>query len=153
MSIITENRRNFRPVRTTCLTKLDNKSLGQLSKEMLQAKSDDEVLKIARQILNANRRNCTAMGNEGNINIIMDYVKSNTSKGDYISFNSIDNEIYSRGDLYYSLDHFYAVANAIPVVLTRLEKEGYLKKKKVARTDVSGRNGATLYTHIYEVIC
>lgn len=131
---ITVNKKNFRTPRTSCLTKVDTKSLSELSQKMSTAINDDEVLRIARRIIRENTRNSRAEGNEGNISIMLNYITSNTSKGDYITKDSVLYGMY-KDEVFSRLDNHYARANAIHVVFARLEKEGYLKCKRMARTN------------------
>ena len=150
---ITVNKKNFRTPRTSCLTKADIKSLSELSQEMSTAINDDTILRIARKIIRENARNDKAENNEKNIDIILNYIIANTSKGDYITFDSVRSEIWELKHLGKCLSGYGARINAIPVAFARLEKEGYLKRKRMASTNKSGHCGSVLYTNVYEVMC
>lgn len=148
---ITFSKKNLRNVRNSCLTKDDVKTVGELSQKMATAKSDYEVIAIAKEIVATSRRNEKALGNEQNINILYDYIMSHTSKGDYITRDSIVSGLFGE-NLFHIFDSDYAFINTIPVVLKRLERDGYIKSKKVARKNSYTKSGRIIYKNVYEVI-
>lgn len=148
---ITFDKKNLRSVRNSCLTKGDVKTVGELSQKMSTAKSDYEVIAIAREIVATSRRKERALGNEQNINILYDYIASHTSGGDYITMDSIIGGLLDDNWLCI-FDNDYAIINAIPVALKRLEKDGYIKPKKVAWRNKFTKSGRTSYKNVYEVI-
>ena len=149
---ITFSKKNLREVRNSCLTKDDVKTVGELSQKMLTAKSDYEVIAIAKEIVATSRRNEIALKNEQNISVLYDYIASHTSKGDYITRDSIVSGLFEE-NLFCTLDNGCAAfINAIPIALRRLERDGYIKPKKVARRNSYTKSGRTIYKNVYEVI-
>lgn len=148
---ITVNKKNLRNIRNSCLTKDDVKTVSELSQKMSMAKSDYEVVAIAKEIVATGGRNERALGNEQNMNILYDYIVSHTSKGDYITRDSIVMGLCENNH-FCICDSRYAIVNAVSVVLRRLEKDGYIKFKKVAKRNHFTKSGKTIYKNVYEVI-
>jgi hypothetical protein len=108
--------------------------------------SEKELVRMARQVLNAASRNETARGNESNITIITNLIISDTESGDIITTESCRELLRNNG-----INHEYATRNAIIYALRDLVKSGYLAEPESMADDVSDRWGRTRYVKAYKV--
>jgi hypothetical protein len=108
--------------------------------------SEKELVRMARQVLNAASRNEVARGNENNITIITNLIISDTESGDVITTESCRELLRNNG-----VNHEYATRNAIIYALRDLVKSGYLAEPESMADDVSDRWGRTRYVKAYKV--
>jgi hypothetical protein len=108
--------------------------------------SEKELVRMARQVLNAASRNEVARGNESNITIITNLIISDTESGDIITTESCRELLRNNG-----INHEYATRNAIIYALRDLVKSGYLAEPESMADDVSDRWGRTRYVKAYKV--
>ena len=113
--------------RQVCLRKKDIKSIREKAEELLNTKSDDDALRIARQIVNLGTRNNKALGNEDNINFYKNVIVEHTTSGDILTTASVETTLYH----FTHVDHTYANGQwAVLAALDDLVNEGYLRRER-----------------------
>lgn len=113
--------------RQVCLRKKDVKSVREKAEELLNVKSDNDTLRIARQIVNLGTRNNKALGNENNINFYKKIIVEHTTSGDVLTTASVEKTLY----YFTHVDQTYANGQwAVLAALDDLVNEGYLKRER-----------------------
>ena len=131
-----------------CLREKDIQSASSIANSYMNNDrvSEGELVRMARQILNAASRNERARGNENNITIITDLIIADTESGDIITTESCRELLRNNG-----IDHKYATRNAIIYALRDLVKSGYLAEPESMASDNCDRWGRTYYVKAYKV--
>lgn len=131
-----------------CLREKDIQSATNIANSYMNNDrvSEGELVRMARQILNAASRNEIARGNENNITIITDLIIADTESGDIITTESCRELLRNNG-----IDHEYATRNAIIYALRDLVKSGYLAEPESMASDNCDRWGRTRYIKAYKV--
>lgn len=131
-----------------CLREKDIQSASSIANSYMNNDrvSEGELVRMARQILNAASRNAIARGNENNITIITDLIIADTESGDIITTESCRELLRNNG-----IDHEYATRNAIIYALRDLVKSGYLAEPESMAIDNCDRWGRTCYVKAYKV--
>ena len=140
---------NLRPVNhDLCLREKDIQSATSIVNSYMNNDrvSEKELVRMARQVLNAASRNETARGNENNITIITNLIIEDTESGDIITIESCRELLHSNG-----INHEYATRNAIIYALRDLVKSGYLAEPESMASDHCDRWGRTYYVKAYKV--
>lgn len=126
-----------------CLDKSDVESLQEIAAKMTSHRSDDDILRLARRVLRAERRNDKAKGNQHNIDLLVNAIMEQTKSGDIINFSTCYKLLRE-----YRVNNDYATDNALIMALAQLTKSGYLTEE-IVRYD-SGYS--TYYKKIYTVV-
>ena len=131
-----------------CLREKDIQSATSIANSYMNNDrvSEGELVRMARQILNAASRNERARGNENNITIITDLIIADTESGDIITTESCRELLRNNG-----IDHEYATRNAIIYALRDLVKSGYLAEPESMADNHCDRWGRTRYVKAYKV--
>ena len=143
---------NLISVRPAMLTNKDKKSYIELADKMANATSEREILELAHKIVNCNKRNERINQNESNISKIMNFIRDNTTSGDMISKDRMDEIVYLHWDslnMYPNAARYKAVAEAFK----RLVDKGELVPVRMRTTEkVGGRyNRHYIYSTVYVV--
>lgn len=131
-----------------CLREKDIQSATSIANSYMNNDrvSERELVRMARQILNAASRNKVARGNENNITIITNLIIADTESGDIITIESCGELLRNNG-----INHEYATRNAIIYALRDLVKSGYLAEPESMANDNCDRWGRTRYVKAYKV--
>ena len=131
-----------------CLREKDIQSATEIANSYMNNDrvSEGELVRMARQILNAASRNKVARGNENNITIITDLIIADTESGDIITTKSCRELLRNNG-----IDHEYATYNAIIYALRDLVKSGYLAEPESMAYENCDKWGRTRYVRAYKV--
>lgn len=131
-----------------CLREKDIQSATSIANSYMNNDrvSEGELVRMARQILNAASRNEVARGNENNITIITNLIIADTESGDIITTESCRELLRNNG-----INHDYATRNAIIYALRDLVKSGYLAEPESMVYDHPDRWGRPRYVKAYKV--
>ncbi len=109
-----------------CLDKSDVESLQSIAAKMTSHKSDDDILRLARRVLRAERRNDKAKGNQHNIDLLANAIMEQTKSGDMINLSTCYKLLREC-----RVNNEYATDNALIMALAQLTKSGYLTEEVV----------------------
>lgn len=126
-----------------CLRQSDIRPITELAQKMNSTDDERELLHIAREMLNQNRRNNRACHNEHNVELFKDLLVDRTHRGDVLTTHSACELLYERG-----IDCCGAKYYALLAALDDLVTEGYFTRDivtKVAPFFDRGRGHYTIY--------
>ena len=139
---ITVNSNEFREVnRQRCIRKKDVRPLTEIVNGLTNTANDEEILRLAREIVYQGKRTERAIINESNLAIIKERLLENIKPGDMFT-------IYSAIKVCWNADTDQRGAHsslAFLAVLDDLVKEGVLERKLMTHDTRCGTGHMTVY--------
>lgn len=139
---LTVDSKQFREVnRQRCIRKRDIRSFTKIADGFANAANDDEILRLAREIVYQGRRKKKAIINENNLANIKEKLLENVNQGDMFTLDSVYKILWEaktnpRGACF---------THALLAALDDLVKDNILERKTMVHDVHSGTSHVTVY--------
>jgi hypothetical protein len=140
---LTVDSKQFREInRQKCIRKRDIRSLTKIADGFTNAANDDEILRLAREIVYQGQRKEKAIINEINLTNIKEKLLENVSQGDMFTLDSVYKILWETK----TSPKGAHLGHALLAALDDLVKDNVLERKTMVHDVPSGTSHVTVYT-------
>ena len=143
---ITIETTQIRKIGKSCLRKDEIITLSNAVDKLSSCHTEDELVELARKMVNLKDRNEHIRDNEYNIDIVKKLLKKELGYGDKFTIQSL----WQGGEFRFKWEG--VKRRAVTEAIRDLMKDGFLISERVARTDIRGRHNSVKYETVYTVI-
>lgn len=145
MSITIETTQ-IRKIGKSCLRKDEIITVSNAVDKLSSCRTEDELVELARKMVNLKDRNEHIRDNEYNIDLVKKLLKKELGYGDKFTIQTL----WQGGEFHFKWDG--VKRRAITEAIRDLIKDGFLISERVARTDVRCRFNKVKYETVYTVV-